>query len=79
MRYKGEKMQAYSDPGREQEPTALPDIEIWYDDTDNKDPMMHPKGWYYWFCFPGCLPDSEAIGPFDTYGDALEDAQEANQ
>lgn len=31
-------------------------------------------GWYYWFCFPGCLPDSEPIGPFETRADALEDA-----
>jgi hypothetical protein len=23
-------------------------------------------GWFYWYCFPGCLPDSEAIGPFAT-------------
>src|ERR1017187_2208461 len=23
-------------------------------------------GWYWWSCFPGCLPDSEPNGPFDT-------------
>ena len=28
-------------------------------------------GWFYWYCFPGCLPDSEAIGPFDSYDEAL--------
>ena len=33
------------------------------------------KGWYYWFCFPGCLPDSEPVGPFATEADALADAQ----
>lgn len=32
-------------------------------------------GWFYWFCFPGCLPDSEPIGPFPTKQDALNDAQ----
>jgi hypothetical protein len=31
--------------------------------------------WYYWFCFPGCLPDSDPIGPFSTEADALADAR----
>jgi hypothetical protein len=33
------------------------------------------SGWFYWYCFPGCLPDSEPIGPFDTEADALADAR----
>lgn len=33
-------------------------------------------GWFWQACFPGCLPDSEPIGPFDTYSDALADARE---
>jgi hypothetical protein len=33
-------------------------------------------GWFYWYCFPGCMPDSEAVGPFATHADALEDAQD---
>lgn len=32
-------------------------------------------GWYYWSCFPGCLPDSDPIGPFLTSADAYHDAQ----
>jgi hypothetical protein len=32
-------------------------------------------GWFWWTCFPGCLPDSDAIGPFATRREALEDAQ----
>lgn len=31
-------------------------------------------GWFYWFCMPGCLPDSEPFGPFDTEHEALTDA-----
>ncbi len=31
-------------------------------------------GWYWWACFPGCLPDSEPNGPFDTEADAYLDA-----
>ena len=31
-------------------------------------------GWYWWTCSPGCLPDSDASGPFETELEALEDA-----
>lgn len=34
------------------------------------------QGWFYWFCYPGCLPDSEENGPFDTYEAALADARD---
>ena len=33
-------------------------------------------GWYWWSCFPGCLPDSCANGPFETRAEALADARE---
>ena len=29
-------------------------------------------GWYYWYCEPGCLPNSEPIGPFASETLALE-------
>ena len=32
-------------------------------------------GWYWWACFPGCMPDSDPIGPFDTMDDAIKDAR----
>jgi hypothetical protein len=31
-------------------------------------------GFYWWACSPGCLPDSEATGPFETELEAIEDA-----
>lgn len=31
-------------------------------------------GFYWWTCSPGCLPDSDASGPFETESEALEDA-----
>jgi hypothetical protein len=34
-------------------------------------------GWYWWTCFPGCLPDSDSCGPFDTEAEALADARES--
>lgn len=33
-------------------------------------------GWYWWACFPGCMPDGEANGPFAYSRQALEDADE---
>lgn len=33
-------------------------------------------GWFYWSCSPGCLPDSDPIGPFDTEEEALADARD---
>jgi hypothetical protein len=31
-------------------------------------------GWYWWTCSPGCLPESDASGPFVTETEAIEDA-----
>lgn len=36
------------------------------------------EGWYYWACFPGCMPDSDPVGPFATEAEALADAQEGS-
>ena len=33
-------------------------------------------GWYWWTCCPGCMPDSEAFGPFKTWNKAAQDALE---
>ena len=100
--------QEYSNPEREDEPTALPDIEVFeltaaeavQQDEDlmwaasKRFPLMHmnsrdrdkaiewaveesgtTEGWFWWSCFPGCLPDSPAIGPFASYAEALKDAR----
>jgi len=73
----------YGVPGREVEPHALPDVEVFYaedGDLGAQDPddffATLPAGWYWWSCFPGCLPDSEAVGPFDDEGTALADARD---
>ena len=69
-------MQAYSDPSREKDLHALPDLEVFYiANTEVADHGGLEKGWYWWSCFPGCMPDSEANGPFDTQEEALEDAR----
>jgi hypothetical protein len=90
--------QHYSDQTRENEPTALPDVETFQahhaecpecgglvmspDCTtgacqdDGRIVRLTSTGWFYWFCFPGCLPDSEPKGPFQSEDDALDDARE---
>lgn len=57
-------------------------------ERSDADPELHPTtreadlireanalaGFYWWACSPGCLPDSEATGPFGTELEAIEDA-----
>lgn len=79
--------QAYSDPKRENDPHALPDVEYWYvspkqaanrvkayDDGSSDD--CTETGWYWWPCIPGCLPDGEAMGPFATEEECIADFQD---
>lgn len=69
--------QAYSDPKRESDPYALPDVEVWHsDDYPTENGKLVETGWYYWPCFPGCIPDGDPIGPFETEEEALADARE---
>jgi hypothetical protein len=30
-------------------------------------------GWYWWACWPGCLPDGEPNGPFNSEAEAIAD------
>jgi len=101
----------YSNPSRENDAYALPDLEIFeltarevaerdedliYEykkrrefrlagmnsrDTEKMfDAMIEEEGitggWFYWYCFPGCMPDSDAIGPFTSRDEALKAARD---
>ena len=105
--------QAYSNPERESDPHALPDLEVFemtatevaessmYEDEQfefmrrrefrmaamnsrDRDAMLDAMieelditgGYFYWYRFPGCLPDSEPVGPFETKAEALAAARE---
>lgn len=35
-------------------------------------------GWYWWPCSPGCLPDGDPAGPFNSSGEAYRDATESD-
>lgn len=78
--------QQYSDPKRASDPHALPNIEVFYvspkeaaqnaaQSTDDED-YCSADGWYWQACFPGCLPDGEPFGPFETEAEAIAHAQE---
>ena len=80
-------MRIYSDPSRESDPMALSDVEIFQvtemvalynrQNADHADEFtIFAAGWYYWHCFPGCMPDSEPFGPFETEAEAIADCQE---
>jgi hypothetical protein len=75
--------QHYSDSRRESEPTALPDIEVfWIGHSELKDYAdcgVVYAGYYWWSCFPGCLPDGDPMGPFGTEAEALADAREGSE
>jgi hypothetical protein len=66
--------QFFFDESRENEPHALPDGETFHS-IDYDLPDKYESGYYYWACFPGCLADSDPIGPFRTEEDALADAR----
>jgi hypothetical protein len=79
--------QVYSDPTRKNDPYSLPDCEVFYvsqlevnynlENLDHADEYtLTEAGWYWWSCFPGCMPDSYPFGPFETEAEATADTQE---
>jgi hypothetical protein len=52
-------------------------IEVFYADVELACAFGGTSGWYWWECYPGCLPDGDAFGPFTTSYRALKDAIEA--
>lgn len=69
--------QHYSDPERENDKWSLPDVEVFYANEGDNEDIGGPEGWYYWFCFPGCMPEGPANGPYDTEQLALEAARDS--
>lgn len=68
--------QQYTDPTREDDAYALPDVEVFYAEAGDLEweGQEEPSaaGWYYWYCLPGCMPDSDPNGPFDTEQEAID-------
>jgi hypothetical protein len=52
-------------------------FEVFYaDDLKSEDGEALPAGFYWWACFPGCMPDGDPFGPFETEADAIAEANE---
>lgn len=49
-------------------------VETVVHDTYGEANHLEP-GWYWWACFPGCLPDGSPMGPFKTEAEARADAR----
>ena len=102
-------MRAYSNPERETDDYALPDLEIFQmtpeEEVEADADLMYDArkrfplasmngrerdkaiawaieesgasgGWYYWYCLPGCLPDSSPFGPYESAQAAKQAAQD---
>lgn len=102
-------MRIYSDPTRENDKWALPDVEVFQltaeeaaeldsDMVDeylkrfplatmngrDRDRMLAVMieeqaiagGWFYQYGLPGCLPDSDPIGPYATHAEAIDAMRE---
>ena len=76
--------QFYTDPSREMDEHALPNAEVFWANPGDLNEIFEfsleegensPQGFYWWPCFPGCLPDGEPIGPFETEDEAMKDAR----
>ena len=73
-----------SDCAAAADPWTIPSgIEVFYrtkkenraDGWTDSDGEPLGAGWFWWSCFPGCLPDSDPFGPFDSELEAIEDSK----
>ncbi len=61
---------------------TLPNLEVFYAEHGDleieglEDGEQSGAGWYYWFCMPGCLPDSDPFGPYASESEAVTEARE---
>ena len=79
-------MRFYTEPAKKSDTYSLPNCEVFYSDKSDHtsdtvfwnedDQEPYESGYYYWFCFPGCLPDSSPFGPFKTEREAITAARE---
>jgi hypothetical protein len=51
-------------------------FEAFYLDSETGEPIV--SGWYWWACFPGCLPDGEPDGPYPTEREAIQAGQDCS-
>ena len=49
---------------------------FYYDALPKTEYRIGDRGWYWHACQPGCLPEGDLSGPFETEQDAIKDATE---
>lgn len=62
----------------------FPGFEVFFMDAKDQTPdtcFWHEgaplgTGWFWWFCMPGCMPDGDPQGPFETEQAAWRDLAE---
>ena len=60
-----------------------PGIDVFYrtrkenraDNWTDSDGQPLGAGWFWWACFPGCLPDSDPFGPFESESEAIDNCK----
>ena len=57
-----------------EEPAVWVPVCITNHEADEHAVCVRETGWWWWSCWPGCLPDSDAFGPFETEALARADA-----
>jgi hypothetical protein len=65
-----DNMEVFFSPLKEQQPDTC----FW--NKDDNEP--YGEGWYYWFSFPGCLPESDPSGPYKTRQEAIDAIKKEN-
>ena len=48
-------------------------FEVFYANSSSRD---YATGFYWHACQPGCMPDGEALGPFESAEEAYNDAMD---
>jgi hypothetical protein len=49
-------------------------IQVFFVDHEVARALGSLPGWFWWECYPGCLPEGDAFGPFPTSYRAYRDA-----
>jgi len=43
---------------------------------EDVEPGIDLAGWYYCSCLPGCIPDSDFYGPYETEEEGIKEGRE---
>ena len=67
----------YSRSNDEASEYGMPNVEVFFAVEGEylcEDERAYKSGWYWWACFPGCLPEGDPSGPFSSEDEARADA-----